>query len=797
MIFASCGRITEEKATESTVLKEVNSQTCNSEGIEFSHILEKDMGEEISCLETSINAFFESVETKTKNQVTKDELLKFLAKFTKSKNYEKGIDLLFSFNSLIKGDQPNIIQRNSFHSLLKILRAFNKEMSEIYSFIQEIEDERRPLRHRDEIKESSPRISLDLNLKRRVLIKAAAQRLKVVFEENFVRNRAKVDVLSLAELLQKIERRDSIYDTLKEMTDFSHDTITSMIDMILEEKDDRESLKKILSTYPLSKELAETIVPLVKNHIPDGNEELVKKLNALLFVKRIYLGGDKNQITHIEFARLINLIPDLMTIVYDLISFPYVEYGSLQNKFSLLADDIDFLIKQVAFEPGSFEKLFSINELVQSLDALNFKFSDSKVSSFVESVKNVKVMVLGGDREIFTVKDFSLLAQKAQYAMDMSRFAFEMYEDNQYLLSPSLPLSKEGIKKLNDYYVVTTQESSHKNRFVRIVESYRLFNGSFEIPFYNNGVRRNAEGVVEIMLFDYVFGELFAYLNKVPSNPDKNHELKLEKDHILLVLKQIDDFLRVNDLSPTKPERTADNVRLVTDLFQTQSNGDSKLNLNEAIEFLSLLRDAVNIAKSVKEEYQKNKSCDFLANGGISVKCYREHFFKMLEPKKKSFEKLFDFVDKAIKNNELEKLSELLKRTEYFTRECALETRPMLEKDFTVLIGGLLNIESTLIHFDVNEDNELNYDELEQAFPIYRAAIIGAAQLKKWQEPLARSIFFYLVKYQKLPSNLELISFAAKFETVGDKKIKGDRVTIATLLKYINSMNAVEDPNCR
>lgn len=755
------------------------------------------MSLEISCLEESINTFFNSVETKNKNEVTKSELLKFLSRYTKSKNYEKGIDLLFSFNSLLKGDRNGVIKRESFTSILSILKSFNKEMSEIYGFISEIEEERSPLGERNEIRKSKPKLSMDLNLKRREMIRASAQRMQKQFDKHFVKAREGIDRISLTELLDKIERRDSIYEELKTLTDFSFETITSIIDLVADEKDDQLALRKLLSKYPIQRSLAERIVPLIKNHVPDGNEEFIRKLKSLLFVKRIYLGGSKGELTHLEFQRLIQLIPDLMTIIYDTISSPYIEFQNLKEKFIVLADDIDFLVKQVAFESDSLEKLFTIDELVTALDTLNFKFSDVKVSTFVQSVKNVKVMIFGGSKDYFSVQDFSNLGKKAQYTLDMTAFGFKMYDDNKFLLTPELPLSNEGIKKLNDYYVISNDESSFKKRFVRIIQSYRLFNGSFEIPFYNNAIRRNSEAVVEFMLFDYVFGELFAYLNHIPSNPEKNHELAVGKTEILKILDEIKDFLDANNLTPSKPERTADNVRLVTDLFQTQSNGDSKLNLNEAIEFLSLLRDSVTIGKSVRKEYQETKSCELALDGGMSVKCYREHFFKMLEPKKKHFEKLFDFVDKSIANNEQEKLSELLKRTEYFTRECALETRPMMEKDFTVLVGGLLNIETTLLHFDKNEDNKLNYDELEAAFPIYRSAIIGAAELKKWQEPLARSIFFYLVKNQKLPSNLELIAFAAKFETVGDKKIEGDRVTIATLLKYINSMNAVEDPNCR
>jgi hypothetical protein len=192
-----------------------------------------------------------------------------------------------------------------------------------------------------------------------------------------------------------------------------------------------------------------------------------------------------------------------------------------------------------------------------------------------------------------------------------------------------------------------------------------------------------------------------------------------------------------------------------------------------------------------------SKLCEADSKGGITVKCYRENFYQTFNRFYGYFPKFKRFVEENNKNNKEDVLQDLLKRTEFFARDCALDSRPIYKKDMGSIVAGLLDIESTILHFDKNQNNILDYEELNDAFPVYKNAIITVAKLKPSQEFLAKSIFFYLVKNQKIPNVGNLFWFFAKLESGWDKNISGDRVTIATLLKYISSMSAEDDPECR
>jgi hypothetical protein len=236
---------------------------------------------------------------------------------------------------------------------------------------------------------------------------------------------------------------------------------------------------------------------------------------------------------------------------------------------------------------------------------------------------------------------------------------------------------------------------------------------------------------------------------------------------------------------------------MVTDLFQTTSDGKNGVGAAEGVELIGVLRDSSVIGKDILKTMIDSKLCEADTKGSITVKCYRENFYQTFNRFYDYFPKFKRFVVENNKNSKEEVLQDLLKRTEFFARDCALDSRPINKKDMGSIVAGLIDIEATILHFDKNQNNILDYEELNDAFPVYRNAIIAVAKLKPSQEFLAKSIFFYLVKNQKIPSVGNLIWFFTKLETGWDKNISGDRVTIATLLKYISSMNAEDDPECR
>ncbi|MFZ4714521.1 MAG: hypothetical protein ACOYL6_12440 [Bacteriovoracaceae bacterium] len=756
------------------------------------------MGKELDCLNSSINTFFDSVETQNKNKVTKDELLQFLQKYSKGESIEKGLDLLFLFNHLFRGDKLDVISRKNFVSVLSTLKGFNQEAINIFPYINEIMGERKALRFRDD-KPTEKKISWDLFRLRRAKVKLSAEKMRDIFAQYLIISRPNTDSIDITDLLTKLERQDSIIPNLKEiLKDYPESTIYAMMETILSEKDDAKSLKKLISNFAVSITTAKILIPMVKDHIPDGNEDITNHIRALLFMKRVFLGGKSTEITHLELNRLIKIFPSIVRVGFDLTNLPYVDFGSLKNRFVILAEDLDFLKEEIAFSSSSQEKMVTFDEIFKATDSLRIKFAEQNISAIKNTVRNVKGMLIGGSFEFITAQEVHNLMDKLKYAIKMVGFGYEMYEahDKEFLELPD-PLNAEQIQILNQY-PANNEDVVFKNRFIRVVSTYHLFKGKEELPSFSDAIKRTAEGVAEIMLFEYAVGFILNYYNPGSETLENYNKLSIKnRDGVVDIIRKIKDFLELRELYPRRIEKTADNIRLVTDLFQTTSDGKNGLGLAEGVDLIGILRDASKIGKGVLKTIVDSKLCEPDAKGGVTVKCYRENFYQSFSQYSKYFPKFKNFVKDAQDSGKNEVLTELLTRTEFFSRDCALESRPIYSRDMSAIVAGLMDIESTIIHLDQNHNNVIDYNELQDAFPIYKNAIIVVAKLTKGQEFLAKSIFFYLIKYQKIPTTGNLFVFFAGLETGWDKNITGDRVTIATLLKYISSMNAVEDPECR
>lgn len=99
-----------------------------------------------------------------------------------------------------------------------------------------------------------------------------------------------------------------------------------------------------------------------------------------------------------------------------------------------------------------------------------------------------------------------------------------------------------------------------------------------------------------------------------------------------------------------------------------------------------------------------------------------------------------------------------------------------------MLTGSLMNIESTFMRFDVNNDGIIDNKELEEAFKVYRKAIIMVAQMTPKQEKYVHSVFLYMIKYMKIPKPMELAHF---HYMVRKDDIVAKRLNIGAILYYL------------
>ena len=159
---------------------------------------------------------------------------------------------------------------------------------------------------------------------------------------------------------------------------------------------------------------------------------------------------------------------------------------------------------------------------------------------------------------------------------------------------------------------------------------------------------------------------------------------------------------------------------------------------------------------------------------------------------RKYFPRLLDYVN----NVSFNEAQGYLRGIEGFARDINDPKIPINKRDTILTLGAMINVETTFLRFDTNNDNVIDYAELMEAFKVYRASIISLAGLKKEQEAYAPSIFLYMVSKMEVPPSgnwVDNLAFGAWHTCVSNRlcrttmmdPIVAKRLNIGSLLYYL------------
>ena len=139
------------------------------------------------------------------------------------------------------------------------------------------------------------------------------------------------------------------------------------------------------------------------------------------------------------------------------------------------------------------------------------------------------------------------------------------------------------------------------------------------------------------------------------------------------------------------------------------------------------------------------------------------------------------------------RVNEYFDAIEVFARDEECQGKNLTERDALLLVGAILNVENIFIRFDKDDDNVMNYNELQQAYPVYKGAILLIAGDKNGElEKYAPSIFYYLIMKKRIPK--AGISFWMWHQMPFWSAPVADRADIAKVLAMIVSqLNALPE----
>lgn len=332
---------------------------------------------------------------------------------------------------------------------------------------------------------------------------------------------------------------------------------------------------------------------------------------------------------------------------------------------------------------------------------------------------------------------------------------------------------------------------------------------------------------MEIMTLEYAVKIVMQKYGRVNEDARGGYDMTL--DQTVALIHKIKRFLRDNGITTVgrvgggEAVGTAENLVLMSTLFQNQSDGCDKdkvcMETPELTEFLVGLLTALSIKDFFIDEMQKVCGNDVDEHGRIYVQCFRENFIKVLkEPMKGDGRALADYmpllysyimdltkdVEEGGKPTTSEDYVHFLSETESFTRTCTHydestkeESLPMKSTDAFAVFAGLLNVESTVLRFDTNQNNKMDgakdHNEVMSAYyEVYQGAIKGlVAPDGGFMEKLSKPIFQYLVKYGTVPDTSKFTSIwgFVKFLLKVNKRADASRATIATILKTLGEQS--------
>jgi len=570
----------------------------------------------------------------------------------------------------------------------------------------------------------------------------------------------------------------------------------------------------------------------VDNFAGISDADFINKVHKVLFVKRIFIGGDPGELKANELKRMIGLVADASKILYDITHLSQIEHSDdeAEDIVEALKEDFDTLVRNLYIKNAD-ESAFHLNDIFEVVTT--FFPELAKYTQYKESILKIKNIFLKNNSETFYGDEvFILLNDIVLKNLQRGVFFFKAYATNKYFMD-----STEKIEnRLPKVPTTNLLEESFEDDFNRIAQDYANFKGTSKSAFYSNEIRRSALGMFEVATLEDIITRLFSFYVSRDDKAYGGYQISLgDMEKILLDFKEI---LRAEGLSldteggkyKAREANTAETISLLTSLFQYQSSGipdtdedDPKLiEVNEMTEFAISVISAAQVADKAFDFFADK--CELDEKGRFMPDCYRDHFLDFFSEELDDNKTLGTYLPKLNENlNSMgnAEISDFLQTVEIFSRSCTYfdeaktEQVPMDKGDFLMLFGGIMAMESTFNRFDTGRgenynNNILDVDEVERAYDeVYEGAVkalIPGNFLKKF----GKSFYFYLVKYNKLPDVQNIESFSdfwrALKEGVGfigfllkrkhKKQAPANRYTLAMVLRILaeQSETNIENP---
>jgi hypothetical protein len=734
-IISSCKNIKFEN--DSNVINETFviplTAECEIENDIYKEIGNQIISSHIDCLKYKLNKFQKNVRSSQPRKIKKIDLQRFLIKFFNfdSKTLTVYLDQFFKVTNFLNPNEKNYISSESLDKILTFLKKLNLNLVSINT--------------------SKDRFLSNKNL---------------VNYKSF-RSKTSLALTNISKDLTSLLKKQYYFDTFE------------LLDQL-------ELLRKVIH-----------------------DQKDVEKLKSFMYVKSLFLGGSKYRLTGMQLREFLSKLPKLGVFVLDSLYLESTMFKEQENYYWTLLDSWKLLKNQLAY--GHRNQRFKVMTVFDLMKSISKLYPEKRIRKLNQSVINLKKKFFPDGTLSFNLLEINQLMDKGSDIIKMLALNEKFFNLNKDIILSKNKIEEEDIimPSYNDVLqkrISKIEYSHYFENFVGFATKYHYY-GTLgdESPLFAQEFKRNIDEIQVMSAIHFYLKNIFSFytgtnsFSNVPIKTSLKVTTEILRDSMIdleYVLKSFNawplmrpdiDFsdetnCQPDDLKCNTLHLTAKNSKNMMDLFQFQSNGDDLMSIEEGIEYfigaITAYRATQDTMPLLRQKclIKKNKE-------KINIKrlygldCVRDNIFQLFLEKAK-YKNVFPRLYEFIKNVSKENIESFVENIEEFSRDTLDPGSPYTERDIFLFIGAVVNIESTMIRYDHNDNNLLDTFELEEAFNVFEFTIMTKAEIS-WRG-LARSAFFYLFNFQELPDTSELLWY----HSFGDKDIIGDRLAIAKILSY-------------
>lgn len=765
LTLTACGDLLGSKVIKKEIDTTRFRADCELEIDAFKHILHQNISSQLKCLGANLNLFIKVVKNDVKPGYMNREMFEaYLRKHETGITPEilKALKAVYDLNFLLRGEDREYISQQNVDDVIALAIVFNEQMALNFG----------------PIFESKQESTYTLHKIHKARVREAANKIMIALLKVFRERGGRIDTLDIPELLKAFTTTDT--------------------------------------------------------------EDVIKKINQVLFVKKVLLGGNKTVITHVELQRFMYSFPYLAEIALDATRYKYILLEQ-ESLIALLKLDLEHL-KGIIFNPRlgnrDGEHFVSMTDLFSTIKLFVDK-ETFDIDKFKSLVTYVKKIVMGGGKDDISGGDFKNLIYHGENILQTGFVFHKMYDLYRVQLESKLPVSINY-----DQAIQAIQEPEYRNdvkKFIRVTKNYRFMKGEFESGFYTREWRRNPDAVFELALYEYLLDLVMKFVDPDELHPETKQPVAwgtkfpysgttfthaIDQFQLQKILNRVKkELISLDLIMPHRAISTADTISLLGTLFQYQSdeniNPETKkglpiLDVNEATEFAVSLISGIDMAKEMMVRF--NKACDAEMDDyeRISPSCFKKNFLKfMCEDYGDYYPLLFDSLGATeqkdpvtgvkkrnceIPNTDYNKA--YLEMTIKASRTCTFYEDEVTGKpteeiyynegDLMSILVEMMHVEATFLRWDKNKNNNLDINEVDDAYRIYSWALDGFLVDKpSYIKLFKKQIYQFMIKFEEIPNEKDPKSIAKflKFLVSLKKKSSATRKTFSSVLYGVSEEN--------